>query len=195
MNITKAQIKQALGLGPKEVLVMLLFGLGLLVVINFSLISLHFTRDTILSESDAQASFSSQLQSWFSAPILNTITLIVFWVAIGLLAYAVLYWAYNIFTEARNEVVVEQEYTNRLSNKNGKAWPAIEIGLLAGLVVLAILTLAVFFPLFNSMFITAIFAVPGNLAVAGLNLLGAVLGMFVTLYAFKAIVSLMLILE
>lgn len=195
MNITKAQIKQALGLGPKEVAVMLLFGLGLLVVINFSLISLHFTRDTILSESDAQVSFSSQLQSWFSAPILNTITLIVFWVAIGLLAYAVLYWAYNIFTEARNEVVVEQEYTNRLSNKNGKAWPAIEIGLLAGLVVLAILTLAVFFPLFNSMFITAIFAVPGNLAIAGLNLLGAVLGMFVTLYAFKAVVSLMLILE
>jgi hypothetical protein len=106
-----------------------------------------------------------------------------------------LYWAYNIFTEARNEVVVEQEYTNRLSNKNGKAWPAIEVGLLAGLVVLAILTLAVFFPLFNSMFITAIFAVPGNLAAAGLNLLGAVLGMFVTLYAFKAVVSLMLILE
>ena len=62
MNITKEQTKQALGLGPKEVVVMLLFGLGLLVVINFSLISLHFTRDTILSESDAQASFSSQLQ-------------------------------------------------------------------------------------------------------------------------------------
>jgi len=195
MNISKIQIKQALSLDFKQIVVMMLFGLSLLVVVNFSLITLHFSRDTIFSESDAQASFANQLQAWFSAPILNTITLIVFWVAVGLLAYAVLFWAYNIFTEARNEVVVEQEYTNRLSNKNGKAWPAIEIGLLAGLVVLAILTLAVLFPLCNSVFITAIFAVPSNLAAAGLNLLAAIVGMFVILYAFKATISLMLVLE
>lgn len=195
MHLDKDQVKRVFGLSISQIAVIMLFGLGILTVINFSVITLHFTQGTILSKSDVQASFASQLQAWFSAPILNMITLVVFWVAVGLLAYAVLYWVYNIITEARNEVVVEQEYTNRASLEERKKWPIIEIGLLAGLVVLAILTLTMFFPIWNSLFIGAIYDVPSNWLGAALGFVGSVVGMFVTIYAFKALIGLMLILE
>lgn len=195
MHLDKDQVKRVFGLSISQIAVIMLFGLGILTVINFSVITLHFTQGTILSKSDVQASFASQLQAWFSAPILNMITLVVFWVAVGLLAYAVLYWVYNIITEARNEVVVEQEYANRASVEERKKWPIIEIGLLAGLVVLAILTLTVFFPIWNSLFIGAIYDVPSNWLGAVLGFAGSVVGMFVTIYAFKALIGLMLILE
>ncbi len=195
MHLDKDQVKRVFGLSISQIVVIMLFGLGILTVINFSVITLHFTQGTILSKSDVQASFASQLQAWFSAPILNMITLVVFWVAVGLLAYAVLYWVYNIITEARNEVVVEQEYTNRANVEERRKWPIIEIGLLAGLVVLAILTLTVFFPIWNSLFIGAIYDVPSNWLGAALGFAGSVVGMFVTIYAFKALIGLMLILE
>lgn len=195
MHLDKAQIKQVFGVSPKQAGLIVLFGLLLLAGVNFSIITLHFTQGTILSQGDVQASFAAQLQAWFSAPILNTITLVVFWIAVGLAAYAVLYWAYNIISEARNEVVVEKEYVNRQKPEEKKRWPIIEVGLLAALVVLAILTLAVLFPIWNSWFISFVFAMPGSLVSAALYLVGAVVGMFVTIYAFKILVSLMLVLE
>lgn len=195
MHLDTDQIKRVFGLSVRQASVIMLFGLALLAVINFSVITLHFTQGTILSKSDVQASFASQLQAWFSAPILNMITLVVFWIAVGLLAYAVLYWVYNIITEARNEVVVEQEYTNRASKTERKKWPIIEVGLLAGLVVLAILTLTVFFPIWNSLFIGAIYDIPTNWLGAVLGLAGSVAGMFVTIYLFKSLIGLMLVLE
>lgn len=195
MHLDKTQIKQVFGVSPKLAGVIALFGLVLLAGVNFSVITLHFTQGTILSQSDVQASFASQLQAWFSAPILNTVTLVIFWIAVGLVAYAVLYWAYNIISEARNEVVVEKEYVNRQKPQDNKRWPIIEIGLLAALVVLAILTLAVLFPIFNSWFISFVFAVPGSLLSAAAYFVGAIVGMFATIYCFKVLVSLMLVLE
>lgn len=195
MKLRPEQVKQALSINLKQVVAMLGFGLILLFVINISVVTLHFTQGTLLAKEEVQSSFAAQIQEWLSLPILNTVTLIVFWVTVGLLAYSVLYWAYNIFSEARNEVIVERDYVSHKSQEDKKKWPIIELGLFAGLVVMALLTLGVLFPVWNSWFISFVFAIPNNLLLGGLYLLGSAIGMFVTIYLFKFIVSLMLILE
>ncbi|MBA3679149.1 hypothetical protein H0W80_03100 [Candidatus Saccharibacteria bacterium] len=195
MHLDSTQVKQVFGLSIRQAGVVALFGLVVLILVNFSLITMHFTQGTILSKSDVQASFATQIQKWLAIPILNTAVLVVFWVAVGLAAYAVLYWAYNIISEARNEVVVEKEYVNRASTEEKKRWPIIEVGLLAALVALAIITLTVLFPLWNNWFIAGIFSIPAELANTALYLAGSLVGMFVTIYVFKALVSLMLVLE
>jgi len=195
MHLDSTQVKQVFGLSLRQAGVVALFGLVILVLVNFSLITMHFTQGTILSKSDVQASFATQIQKWLAIPILNTAVLVIFWVAVGLAAYAVLYWAYNIISEARNEVVVEKEYVNRASTEEKKRWPIIEVGLLAALVALAIITLTVFFPLWNNWFIAGIFSIPAELANTALYLVGSLVGMFATIYVFKTLVSLMLVLE
>ena len=195
MRLKPEQVKQALGLNLRQILTMAGFSFLLLFVVNISVITLHFTQGTLLAKEDVQSSFAQQIQEWLSLPIFNTITLIVFWIAVGLLAYSILYWVYNVFSEARNEVIVERDYVNHQSKEEKKKWPVIELGLFAGLIVLALLTLGMLFPIWNSWFISFIFSVPGDLLVGSLYLLGSIAGMFATIYAFKFVVGLMLILE
>lgn len=195
MKLTSDQAKGALLPSLKQIIFMALFGLAILTLVNISLISFHFTEGTILSKNDVQASFATQLQSWFSSPILSKITLVVFWVGIGLFAYAILYWVYNIFTEAKNEVIVEQEYTNLNVGVDKKKWPVIEAGLYSGMVVLAILTVTLLFPLWSSWYVNFIYDIPSNLGRGALFLLGSFVGIFINIYLFKSLVGLMLVLE
>lgn len=195
MKLKPEQVKQALKINARQGITMACFGLLLLFVVNISVVTLHFTQGTLLAREEVQSSFAEQIQTWLSLPILNTVTLVIFWIAVGLLAYSILYWVYNIFSEARNEVIVERDYVSHQSKEEKKKWPIIELGLFAALVVLALLTLGLLFPIWNSWFISFIFSIPNDLLIGSLYLLGAVLGMFITIYAFKFVVSLMLILE
>ncbi len=195
MHLDSEQKKRVFALDLHQVAIMFLFGLGIFVVVNISAISLHFTEGTILSKSDVQASISEQLSSWFSSPIFSKITLVAFWVIIGLIAYMVLFWLYSVFTEAQNEIVVEKDYVNKQTKKDQKKWPMKELVLLIGLLALAILTLTVLFPLWNTWFVGFIFDIPSNIGLAIIELIGSMAGMFVTIYLFKIVISTMLVLE
>lgn len=195
MQLTKEKIAQVLPLSVSQAVMIVVSGLLLLTVVNFSVITLHFTQGTILSNSDVQASFAQQIKDWFASPVYNTITLVVFWLAVGLVAYSVLYWLYNIYSEVKNEVIVEKEYVSNKPNAERKRWPIIEIGLFAALVVLAILTLAILFPVWNSWFINFVFAIPGDLWGAVVYLIGSAAGITINIYLFKVVISLMLVLE
>lgn len=195
MKLKPEQAKLALVLSLRQVFTIAGLGLAILFIVNISVITLHFTQGTLLAKEEVKSSFASQIQDWLSLPIFNTITLVVFWIAVGLLAYSILYWVYNIFSEARNEVVVERDYVSHESEEEKKSWPIIELGLFAALVVLALLTLGVLFPIWNNWFIGFVFAMPSDLIMGGIYLLGSLVGMFITIYAFKFVVSLMLILE
>lgn len=195
MHLDKDQRKQVFGLDIHQIAVMVLFGLAVLIMVNISAISLHFTRGTILSKSEVQASFADQLRFWFSSPIFNTITLVAFWIIIGLLAYAVLYWVYGVITEAHNEIVVEKDYVNKAPKAERRKWPITELILLIGLASLAIVTLTILFPIWNSWFISFIFDIPDSPLTAVAALVGALAGMFATIYLFKIFINAMLVLE
>lgn len=195
MTLKPEHIKKALGLSLRQIFMIVGFSFLLLFVVNISVVTLHFTQGTLLAKEEVQSSFAMQIQYWLSLPILNTITLVVFWVAVGLLAYSILYWVYNVFSEARNEVIVERDYVSSRKKEEKKKWPIIELGLFAALVVLALLTLGMLFPIWNSWFISFIFDIPNSLAGAVVYLFASLAGMFVTVYAFKFIISLMLLLE
>jgi hypothetical protein len=65
----------------------------------------------------ALAATRSQLHERFSAllgsPVVSNLALVTFWASVGLIAYLICWGAYNILIEARNEVTLNTEYTNR----------------------------------------------------------------------------------
>ena len=195
MFLSTDQKNRVFALDLHQVEMIVLSSLALLTLINISVISLHFTRGTLLDKSEVQASFAEQIQQWFSYPIFNTITLVVFWIAVGLTAYTIMFWVYSVITETRNELVVEKEFKHPEGSAPRNHWPLIEFGLFGALVLLALLTLVVFFPVINSWFISFIFDTPGSFVSAAISLVGSLLGMFVIIYAFKIVISTMLSLE
>lgn len=195
MHLDNNQRKQVFGLDLHQIAIMVLLSFALLAMVNISAVVIHFSRNTILSKAEVQSSFADQLKTWFSSPILNTITLVAFWIVVGLMAYAVLYWLYSVITEARNEVIVEKDYVNKQSRKGSKKWPFIELGLLICLASLAIVTMTLLFPIWNSLFLGFVFDMPGEVLSAVLQLVAAMAGMFANVYLFKVLISVMLIEE
>ena len=196
MQLDKDQYRQVFGLTVKQGAIVTLFGLALLLITNFNLLLSQLTRGTILGKPEVQDSFALQIQDWLNAvPILNLFVLVLFWISVGLVAYAVLYWVYSTISEAHNEVAVEQEYVNRGDKKSRIHRPTIEVGLAALLVVLGIITVWVLFPLFSGWFVNFILNIYANILIAILWLLASLLGMLATIYVFKVVISYMLVLE
>jgi hypothetical protein len=196
MHLDKDQASQVFGLDFKQIVRILSSGLLLLAIINIRVIIQSITSETILSKSDVQASFADQVKGWLSLPFLNFATLVIFWIAVGLVAYSVLYWLYSIYYEARNEVTVEKEYVSPNSDKKElKKWPLVEFGLFAALVVFSILTVLYLFPIINNWFVEFIIYIKTDWVSGLLNLLLATIGIFVIIYIYKVLISWMLIIE
>ena len=195
MHLDKDQIPQVFGLGFKQIVRILSGGLLLLVVVNIRVILQVITSDTILSRSDVQMSFSDQIKGWLSLPFLNFATLVIFWIAVGLVAYSVLYWLYSVYYEAHNEITVEKEYVNPSTKKELKKWPLVEFGLFAALVVFSILTVMYLFPIVNNWFVEFLVGFKLDWIFALLDLLLATIGVFAIIYIYKVLISWMLIIE
>ncbi len=196
MHLDKEQAVQVFGLNLKQIVRILSSGLLLLVLVNIRVILQVITSETILSKSDVQASFTDQIKSWLSLPFLNFTTLVIFWIAVGLVAYSVLYWLYSIYYEARNEVTVEKEYIRPKSDqKELKKWPLVEFGLFAALVAFSILTVMFFFPVVNNWFVEFAINIKLEWISALIDLLLASIGIFATIYVYKVLISWMLIIE
>ncbi|MDQ5943558.1 MAG: hypothetical protein QG675_326 [Patescibacteria group bacterium] len=196
MHLDKDQAAQVFGLDFKQIVRILSSGLLLLAIINIRVIIQSITSETILSKSDVQASFADQVKGWLSLPFLNFATLVIFWIAVGLVAYSVLYWLYSIYYEARNEVTVEKEYISPKSDKKElKKWPLVEFGLFAALVVFSVLTVLYLFPIINNWFVEFIIYIKTDWVSGLLNLLLATIGIFVIIYIYKVLISWMLIIE
>ena len=196
MHIDKDQASQVFGLNLKQIVRILAFGLLLLSIVNIRVIIQAITAETILSRSDVQASLSDQIKTWLSLPFLNFTTLVIFWIAVGLVAYSILYWLYSIYYEARNEATVQNDYVMPKDNKKElKRWPFVEFGLFAGLVIFSIVTVMWLFPLVNDWFVDFIVNIKTDLVASLLSLLISIVGIFVIVYIYKVLISWMLILE
>ena len=196
MHLDKEQAVQVFGLNLKQIIRILSSGLLLLAIVNIRVILQVITSETILSKSDVQASFTDQIKAWLSLPYLNLATLVIFWIAVGLVAYSILYWLYSIYYEARNEVTVEKEYVSpKTDQKEVKKWPLVEFGLFAALVAFSILTVMLFFPVVNNWFVEFAVNIKSEWISALIDLLLASIGIFAIIYVYKVLVSWMLIIE
>jgi hypothetical protein len=77
----------------------------------------------------------SRAEVVLKSSIASNIALITFWATIGLLVYLVCWGLYNVLIEARNQVTLEVEYTNR-SHLSG-AWGQLLLKLIAGSALVA----------------------------------------------------------
>ncbi len=57
--------------------------------------------------------FHERFSAVLTSQIASSAALVTFWAAVGLIAYIICWGAYNILIEARNEVTLETQYTNR----------------------------------------------------------------------------------
>lgn len=196
MHLDKDQALQVFGLNAKQIIRILSLGILLLSLANVRVIIQTITSATVLSQKDVQASFIEQIRSWLSLPFLNFATLVIFWIAVGLVSYSILYWLYSIYYEARNEITVEEEYVNsKVEKKEIKKWPFVEFGLFAGLVAFSILTIMYLFPAVNHWFVDFLIYIRTDWVSAVLSLIYSILGIFVIIYIYKVLISWMLIIE
>ncbi|HVQ43956.1 MAG TPA: hypothetical protein VMT30_03240 [Candidatus Saccharimonadia bacterium] len=131
----------------------------------------------------AGSELHSRFQSILTSQVASSAALVTFWATIGLIAYLVCWSLYNVLIEARNEVTLETQYTNRgrrYTHLQTLGLKVLGAGLLLGLVALLkpglALWLALWVPLLG-----------GFTAMSVLNAFGAVLGLALHLYLILAV--------
>jgi len=168
---------------------------GLLIVININLIILQLTSGTLLAQSAVQDSFAMQIQAWTSAPLLNTVTLVIFWISVGLIAYSIIFAFYSVATEAQNEVVVEKEYVNRGKSKKRFQRSAYQLGIIAAMIALGLISLRFSFPLWNGWFESFVVGVRSTPITSIGWLLASLMGLALNIYGFEILINWALFLE
>lgn len=195
MKINSADLQQILKPSIKRVVWTFAIAVALLVIVNINLVVLQITSGTLLAQSAVQDSIATQLQDWTSAPLLNTATLVVFWVSIGLIAYSVIYAVYSLATEAQNEVVVEEEYVNRGKKEKRLQGPAVQLGIIAAMIILGILSLRFFIPIWNGWFEAFVIGIRITPITSVGYLFASLLGLAINIYAFEVLINWALKLE
>ncbi|MBI2798485.1 hypothetical protein HYX70_04300 [Candidatus Saccharibacteria bacterium] len=195
MQLSKENLRKIFGLTHGQIWLIVLLDAGIFLLINFNLILLKATQGTVLADTAVQDSFAEQISKFTNSAYINLGTLIVFWAGVGLIAYSVIYSLYSVYNEARNEVVVEKEYVNRGEAKKRLKAPMVQAGLLAAIVVLGMLTLKFFYPIWLSLFATFVLTITSNPFMGMLSLVGAVFGSIINIYLFKILISWIVVLE
>lgn len=118
-----------------------------------------------------------------TSQIASNLALVTFWASVGLIAYLVCWSAYNVIIEARNEVTLETQYTNRGHWKGPLETLGLKAACAVGLIIVVSLSksglafwLALAFPVLSD-------PTWQNIAAA----LGAVVGLAVQLYLILAL--------
>lgn len=195
MTINAADVQAILRPSKKRIAWTFVIAVGLLIVVNINLVILQATSGTLLAQSAVQDSIAMQLQSWTSSSILNTATLVVFWISIGLIAYSIIYAIYSVATEAQNEVVVEEEYINRGKKQNRLKGPAFQLGIIAAMIILGLISLRFLFPYWNGWFENFLVGIRTAPLTSMGWLFASLLGLAINIYGFEILINWALYLE
>lgn len=124
--------------------------------------------------------YSGSLANIVQSPILRTAMIVGFWSAIGLLAYTVVWSLVNVLIEARNEVVLETEYTNRGALWSRLKVPLLQLGLGVALILSIYLSARLTLPLWLDLMSTAMVSVElwQTLVYAAFAILGASVNLY-----------------
>ncbi len=195
MKLSKEDLRRIFVPTKKQIFLILAATFIIFAVFEANLIFLKITQSTIFSNTALQDNFAQQFQMFSDNQIVKIASLVVFWGGVGLVAYSIIFSVYSLVTEARNETVVGEEYTNKANRKSRLQADLIQAGLLAGIVALGLLSLNVTFPLWIGLMTQGIIGLPADWAGALFQIPAAAIGVVINLYLFKVLISWILVLE
>ncbi len=190
MILTKKDYFRVLLPTKKEILIISSLIFVIFLTFEINLIFLKLTQNSIFSDSSLQQNFRGQIDSFFAEnKITNTISLIIFWSGVGLVAYSIIWSVYSFFSEAKSETEVAGDYVNQESKHDKLQRSLVQAGILAGLVALGILSLNLTMPIFIGLWTSGILAIPKDLIIGVLQIAAGLVGMAVNLYMFKILID------
>ena len=190
MILTKKDYLRVLLPTKKEILIISSLIFVIFLTFEINLIFLKLTQNSIFSDSSLQQNFRGQIDSFFAEnKITNTISLIIFWSGVGLVAYSIIWSVYSFFSEAKSETEVAGDYVNQESKHDKLQRSLVQAGILAGLVALGILSLNLTMPIFIGLWTSGILAIPKDLIIGVLQIAAGLVGMALNLYMFKILID------
>ena len=190
MKLTREDYLRIILPTKREILVVLSLVFVVFLVFEVNLIFLKVTQNSIFSDTALQQNFRAQIDAFFAEnKVANTISLVVFWAGIGLVAYSVIWSVYSFVTEAKSETDVVSGYINQESKHDKLQRSLLQAGILAGLIALGLLSLNITIPFFIGLWTTGILAFPKEILVGILEILGGFVGMTINFYLFKMLVD------
>lgn len=196
MHLAKEDYKKLFLPTKREIWVIAVLVLIVFLVFEANLIYLKATQNSIFSDTKLQESFYDQVTAVFGEnKVTNLISLVVFWSGVGLVSYSIIWSIYSFFSEAKNEVVVNEEYTNQISKHEKLQRGLVQAGLLAGIIALGLLSLNVTVPFFIDLWTAGILAIPAEIAIGITQIVGGFVGLAINFYLFKVLIDWIIVLE
>lgn len=196
MQLTKEDYKRLFLPSKKEIWIIAILVLVVFLVFEANLIYLKATQNTIFSDTRLQENFYDQVTAVFGQnSVANIISLVVFWSGVGLVSYSIIWSIYSFFSEAKNEVVVSGDYVNQISKHQKLQRDLVQVGLLAGIVALGLLSLNVTVPFFINLWTSGILAIPAEIALGIAEIIGGFVGLAINFYLFKVLIDWIIVLE
>lgn len=190
MKLTKEDYLKVLLPNKKEILILLALVAVVFLTFEFNLIYLKATQNSIFSDTALQQNFRDQIDSFFAEnKVANTISLVVFWSGVGLVAYSIIWSVYSFFTEAKNETEVAGEYINQETKHEKLQRTLMQAGILAGIIALGLLSLNVTIPFFIGLWTNGILIIPTEIINGIIQILAGFIGMIVNFYLFKMLID------
>jgi len=190
MKLTKEDYLKVLLPNRREVLILLALVAVVFLTFEFNLIYLKATQNSIFADTALQQNFRDQIDSFFAEnKVANTISLVVFWSGVGLVAYSIIWSVYSFFTEAKNETEVAGGYVNQESKHEKLQRTLMQAGILAGIIALGLLSLNVTIPFFIGLWTNGILIIPAEIINGILQILAGFIGMIVNFYLFKMLID------
>ena len=190
MKLTREDYLRIVLPTKREILVILSLVFVVFLVFEVNLIFLKVTQNSIFSDTALQQNFRAQIDAFFAEnKVANTISLVVFWAGIGLVAYSVIWSIYSFVAEAKSETDVVSGYINQESKHDKLQRSLLQAGILAGLIALGLLSLNITIPFFIGLWTTGILAFPKEILVGILEIVGGFVGMTINFYIFKMLVD------
>ncbi|GDX62498.1 hypothetical protein LBMAG34_0320 [Candidatus Saccharibacteria bacterium] len=190
MKLTKEDYLKVLLPNKREILILLALVAVVFLTFEFNLIYLKATQNSIFADTALQQNFRDQIDSFFAEnKVANTISLVVFWSGVGLVAYSIIWSVYSFFTEAKNETEVAGGYVNQESKHEKLQRTLMQAGILAGIIALGLLSLNVTIPFFIGLWTNGILIIPAEIINGILQILAGFIGMIVNFYLFKMLID------
>jgi hypothetical protein len=190
MKLTKEDYLRVLLPTKKEILIILALVFVVFLTFEFNLIYLKATQNSIFSDTALQQNFRDQIDSFFAEnKIANTISLVVFWSGVGLVAYSIIWSIYSFVSEAKNETEVAGGYVNQESKHEKLQRTLLQAGILAGIIALGLLSLNITIPFIISLWTNGILIVNTEILNGILQIVGGFVGMVINFYLFKMLID------
>lgn len=189
MLLKKSELAKVFSISWLQVVVYFIISLAVFVFFSYNTIVNQVFNQSVLSNQTAKNAVLEQVKGLGDNKFVNILTIVLFWSAIGLVVYTIIWIAMIILTEARNEVVVETDYVNRGKLKDRIQRPVLQIVIFIALLLFAALSIAVLYPqIWISNFNQFLLAMPNGVS-ALVSLTVAFIGSMINLYLARVLVS------